>query len=85
MKIESVFEIVKRERQYQDSLGSDRVDGHVHSVGEELLLMNTYLRKATDAWSNNPGDFEALMQIRKIAAIAVRSMENHLRENDKNS
>ena len=72
-----VYKIINQEREYQDNLSEERTDGHIHSVGEELILLNVYLRKAMDAWADNPGDTYALDQIRKIAAIAVRCMENH--------
>ena len=77
MKQRDVFRLISEERDYQDSLGSDRTDGHQHSVGEELVLLEVYLRRAFDAWADNPGDQQALDQVRKIAAIAVRCMENH--------
>jgi len=74
---ERVYKTIDGERDYQDNLGLDRVDGHTHTVGEELILMNVHLDLAKAAWVNNPGDIEALEQVRKIAAIAVRCMENH--------
>lgn len=72
-----VFELIDSERSYQDSLSPDRTDGHQHSVGEELVLMDVYLRRALDAWVDNAGDASALNEIRKVAAIAVRCIENH--------
>lgn len=72
-----VFKIVDGERTYQESLGSDRTDGRNRTVGDELVLMDVYLRRAFDAWADYAGDTAALEQIRKVAAIAVRCMENH--------
>ena len=72
-----VYKLINEERNYQDHLGSDRTDGRIHNVGEELVLMEVYLRKAFDAWVNNPGDSHALKRILQVASIAVRSMENH--------
>ncbi len=72
-----VYELINEERAYQENLESDRTDGRIHSVGEELVLMEVYLRKAFDAWANNPGDSHSLKRILQVAAIAVRSMENH--------
>lgn len=77
MKRESVYYLINGERDYQDNLGEDRTNGHQRSVGDELVLMEVYLRRAFDAWTNNPGDIRALDEIRKIAGIAVRCMENH--------
>ena len=72
-----VYRLISEERTYQDNLDSSRTDGHLHSVGEELLLLEGYLRKATALWVDRPGDTLALDGIRKVAAIAVRCMENH--------
>ena len=70
-----IYELIDKERAYQDSLGSDRTDGRRHNVGEELILMEVYLRKAFDAWAYNPGDSHSLKHILQVAAIAVRAME----------
>lgn len=43
----------------------------------ELILFETYLRRAFDAWTDNPGNEPALDVIRKLAAICVRCMEHH--------
>lgn len=77
MERESVYFMINKEREYQDNLGKDRTNGHLRSVGDELVLMDVYLQRAFNAWANNPGDIKALDEIRKIAAIAVRCMENH--------
>ncbi len=72
-----VYTVIDGEREYQNSLGSDRTDGANHSVGDYLTMMRTYFRKAEDAWTNKPGVEASLHEIRKIAAIAVRCMEEH--------
>jgi hypothetical protein len=77
MERQYVYDRINEERNYQDSLGEDRTDGHFRSVGDELVLMEVYLRRAFDAWANNPGDMKALDEVRKIAAITVRCLENH--------
>ncbi len=77
MKREEVYQVIDGERDYQDSLGSDRTEGFTHSVGDSLVLLDTYLRKAKDAWSLNAGNTAALHEIRKIAGIAVRCMEQN--------
>ncbi|MHA2279925.1 MAG: hypothetical protein ACXAC5_03490 [Promethearchaeota archaeon] len=40
-------------------------------------MMSSYFRAAQDGWTNNAGTVFALHEIRKIAAIAVRCMEEH--------
>jgi len=39
--------------------------------------MKVYLDKALEAYAMNFGDAPALRGIRKVAALAVRCMENH--------
>lgn len=72
-----VYEAIDGERDYQDRLGPDRTDGHRHTVGDYLVLLDHYVTKAGDAWVSSAGDASALDQIRKIAAIAVHCMEDH--------
>ena len=75
----AAFEAVKSERAYQNALGNDRVETQEKplSVGEELVILDTYLRRAQDAYTSNPGCEPALNEVRKVAAIAMRCMENH--------
>jgi len=78
MKREKVFGAIISERYYQDAqLEKGRFEKKVHSVGEELLLMKRYLDKAMIKYADNFGDAPALHGIRKLAALAVRCMENH--------
>jgi hypothetical protein len=79
---EDVYIAIDTERAYQDSLGADRCafeQGRMrnHSVGDHLVMLNEYVRRALEAWVNNPGDEQALHVIRKVAGIAVRCMERH--------
>jgi len=74
---EEVYRVIDGERDYQDSLGSDRTDGSQHTTGDYLTMLDSYVRKAKDAWTNKPGNTAALNEIRKCAAIAVRCMEEH--------
>lgn len=70
------------EIKYQDNL-SIRTDDEAASVPAFLTLLRRYLRKAEDAWADNPGKVqedgtvqvsEALHSLRKLAAIATRAM-----------
>lgn len=72
-----IYAAIDGERDYQDSLSPMRTNEPVHSVGDELTMLATYLRKAQDAYTNNPGVEVAMNEIRKVAALAVRVMENH--------
>ena len=77
MDRKDVYNLIDAERDYQDTLGSDRIDGHKHLVGEELVLLQVYTQKALDAWVNNPGEIKAMAVVLKVAAIAVRCIENN--------
>lgn len=74
---QEVFDALVEERVYQNSLSPERTDNHVRTVAEELVLMQTYLTRAFEAWTDNPGDTQALDVIRKIGGMAVRCMENN--------
>jgi hypothetical protein len=69
---EVVFDILKEEREYQDSLWTGK-----HSVGEEILLMEQYMHDARESWVKNKGDTAALDIIRKVTAMGIRCMENN--------
>src|SRR6185295_13046343 len=85
MTRENVYKLIDGEREYQDSFiadpKNDRSEGvnayKNRTVGEELILIDTYLRRAKDAWSDTPSDTAALAIIRKISGLCVRCMENH--------
>lgn len=78
MKRGKIFGVITGERMYQDAQQEGgRFEKKVHTVGEELLLMKRYLDKAIAKYTDNFGDAPALHGIRKVAALAVRCMENH--------
>jgi len=72
-----VYNAIDSERHYQDNLPTTRTDGSDKTVGDYLTMIESYRRRANDAWTDNPGTVEALHVIRKIAGIAVRCMEEH--------
>lgn len=69
-----VYALIDGERDYQDSMASCLSDGEdgLHAC---LLLLDSYLRSAVDEWTNNIGPYNALDQVRKLAAIVVRYLE----------
>ena len=77
MDRKDVYRLINEEREYQEILPDTRTDGHQHQVGEELVLLQVYTQRALNSWVDNPGDLKALCEIRKVAAIAVRCLENH--------
>jgi hypothetical protein len=77
MDRKTVYAIIDTERSYQDVLGPDRTVGDQKKVGEYLTMLRSYAARADDEWTFNAGDKKALEQIRKIAAICVKCMEEH--------
>jgi hypothetical protein len=76
-----VYDAIDTERDYQDKgLGNAETDRPgILPVGEGILLLEEYANKARVAWSgpHPSGREEALRIIRKVAAIAVRTLEDH--------
>lgn len=80
MERKKVYEMIDKERDYQDSLcdkGTFRHSESDKSVPAELTMIKVYTDKALEDWTNNRGDIPALHQVRKIAALTVRCLENH--------
>lgn len=80
---EQVFQIVSKERDYQNrtyspdellSSGVKRGDRDL-DVTPHLVMLDLYVRKAQDAWNVKGDNRPALQQIAKIAAIATRALE----------
>ena len=74
-----VYKQIDKERDYQDKLLSDF--WATHTLGEFILMLDQYVHKAQKKWNYHERDEEGYMlcihDIRKIAAIAVRCMEQH--------
>lgn len=81
---EEVFIIIDRERAYQDLNynpkqtqpypGSPTREQRDLNPAAGILLLDSYVRKAQEAWEKNHS-LLSLQQIAKIAAIAVRVLE----------
>ena len=71
---QNAFRAVELERNYQDSLIRERLP-----IGEEIALLLKYCHRALDKWTEDIHDIQkdSLVEIRKLAAIAVRCLENH--------
>lgn len=74
---EFVYDAIDGEREHQNLLGSERTDGHTHTVGDYVTMMNYYMQKLNEEWTMNAGDRRALDVLRKMAAIAVAAMEEN--------
>lgn len=68
-----VFEILEKERQYQDSLWPPH-DGQKNTE-HTLTTLQCYLRKAEDAWIVDKYETKTWQQLAKIAAVIVRALE----------
>lgn len=82
---EQVVDKIKTERDYQDACVSKYFAHHKkssaldtsRSVPAEILMMDKYLHDAQAEWTHQAGDEKALDKIRKVAAMAIRCLENH--------
>lgn len=76
-----VYAAIDTEREYQDSFVlPERQYYQTHTLGEFILMLNQYVAQAQEKWTHH-SDQEAvpssLHEVRKIAGIAVRCMEQH--------
>jgi len=82
MERKEVYRIIDTERDYEDELHLERTLSledrtPQQSVGDFLTLLDTYVRRAQDEYSDKAGNIAALDVVRKIAGIAVFCMELH--------
>lgn len=77
MNRNEVYNLLDGERDYQDSLGSDRTDGAKRTVGDYIVMLQHYQNELVRQWTLNPGNEQALDVMRKIGGIAVHCMEDH--------
>lgn len=72
-----VYKLIDGEREYQSNLGPERTDYAPKSVGDYLVMLDHYVKRAKEEWTNNAGTGQALERVRKCAGICVRCMEDH--------
>lgn len=76
-----VYAAIDTEREYQDHIWPQSEGAELsppHTVGEDILLLDEYVQRARALWTEEPKpESDTLNFIRKIAAIAVRCMEQH--------
>jgi hypothetical protein len=72
-----VYKVIDGERAYQNNLPKDRSEDakRVRQVSEYLTMLDHYVRHAQDAWTERAGHEIPMHDMRKIAALAVRCME----------
>ncbi len=76
MQRNEVYESIDSERHYQDKKWGN-VQEHPHEVGGWLTLMRKLLADAEAAWASSNGDYQALVEIRKVLAVGVACAEQH--------
>lgn len=66
---------INEELAYVASLSArGRSDEAHYGTPGQVLTLQVYARKALDAWVTNPGNDQALHELRKCAAIAIRAL-----------
>lgn len=76
MTREAVYKAIDSERNHQDRKWGTP-EKHPHEVGAWVTLIRKFVNDAEVAWSGSSNDYTALIEIRKVAAIAVACMEQH--------
>lgn len=76
-EIDSVFSKIVQERDYQDHMCTLNGIPLQPTVEGEIVMIKTYVDKMLVMWTENPNNKSVLSEMRKIAGIAVRCLENH--------
>jgi hypothetical protein len=71
-----IYSCIDRERNYQDSKWGTGEE-HPHTVGEWLLIVESELHEAKEAWCKNGGDYEALRELLQVISVGVACLEQH--------
>jgi hypothetical protein len=71
-----ILDAVKREREYQDIKHGCLAD-HPHTVAEWILIMESELNEAKEAWVRNGGDRQARKEILQVIATGFACLEQH--------
>jgi hypothetical protein len=74
--MEEIINAIKRERKYQD-MKWGTIKDHPHDVPGWLLIMQSELIEADEAWVHGGGDEEALREVLQVVATGVACLEQH--------
>lgn len=77
MERQEVYKLIDGEREYQNEIVGNKYSHVAHPVAAEILMMEEYIQRARELWTDVKGDEAALDMVRKVAGLAVRCMENH--------
>jgi hypothetical protein len=72
---DEVYQAINSERSYQEALKGVRNPKYRRTMGDYLTLLNHYIVEANQSYVKNRGPAMPLHEFRKIAAIAVKCME----------
>jgi len=77
--IKAAFEAAESEIEYQNARWNEHTtsSGGIHTVGEYLVFLRSYLREAEDVLSRNPEPQASeltLHTVRKIAGLSISCM-----------
>lgn len=83
---DAVFDVIKKEMEYQDKLWNNTESRGIHSIPEFILFMQNYLKEAEQIVSRTASpkcDEEASHIIRKVVAMGIQCMkQNGIYERD---
>jgi len=74
---EDIITVLREEREYQDQTSEKWKHKGTPPVSSELVLAKFYLDRAFELQATASGDIPTLAQLRRVAAILIRCMENH--------
>lgn len=72
-----VFNLITAERSLARAIVRDRDYSEHHTIGEHLVLMETYMRRTFDRYTHHTGENESLRELVKLVALGVRCLEQH--------
>lgn len=71
-----VIQAIKNERDYQDRKWGS-IEEHPHTVGEWLLICESELQEAKEAWCKGRGDEGALLELLQVIAVGAACLQQH--------
>lgn len=77
MNREQVYEVINRERGYQDVKWGGKVHDNHHEVEAWIVYMQAYLNKAINRVSTESGPHGGLDELRKVVALGIACFEIH--------
>ena len=75
MTREEVYNIINKERDYQDSLWGGRPHDEFKSVGDFIVYMDRYMTQVKEEYTTKAGNTAALDQLRKVVALGIACFE----------